>query len=416
MGEVSMKPKIRIGVLGGGFGGLYTVFHLRKHLGEKFDVTLFDKNNYFLYTPVLHEMATGTVNARHVVIPIRKVVNPRQVNIRCEEVMQVDLTEKAFETPSGRFKFDFILLAQGSVPNFYSIPGAEDDSITFKTIEDSIQLRNTIIGTLERGALENDIEAKQKLLTIAVAGGGCTGVEVVTEIAQFINTILRRDYPEIKRSEVRILLIEALDRILSSFPKFLSDVATERLRQMGIEILLNSSIEWLDKENIRLKDGRLIPKGIFVWAGGVKARGLYLNPNVKRDQNRRILVNEFLEIPGYPGIYAIGDGSYMKRNRALPPTASVAVQEAKYVAKSIIRQIQHKKISPFRFNYRGDMASLGFMFGVSEIYGWHFKGPIAWFLWKAFKLGMLPRYKNRLQIVADWLITLLFKRDTSKLV
>ena len=416
MGDVLMKPKIRIGVLGGGFGGLYTVFFLRKHLKERFDVTLFDKNNYFLYTPVLHEMATGTVNARHVVIPIRKVVNPRQVNIRCEEVMQVDLTEKAFETASGRFKFDFILLGQGSESNFYSIPGVEENSITFKTIEDSIRLRNTIIGILERGALEKDIETKKKLLTLAVAGGGCTGVEVVTEIAQFINTILRRDYPEIKRTEVRILLIEALDRILPSFPKFLSDVATERLRQMGIEVLLNSSIEQLDKENIRLKDGRLIPQGIFVWAGGVKARELYLNPDVKRDQNRRILVNEFLEIPGYPGIYAIGDGSHMESNRALPPTASVAVQEAKYVAESIIRQIQHKQISQFRFNYRGDMASLGFMFGVSEIYGWRFKGPLAWFLWKAFKLGMLPSYKNRFQIIADWLITLLFKRDTSKLV
>lgn len=411
-----MKSITRIGIVGGGFGGLYTLFYLRKYLDGRIDISLFDKNNYFLYTPVLHEVATGTVNARHVVIPIRKAINPRQVRVRCEEVTLVNLNEKALETVSGLFKFDFIVLAHGSESNFYSIPGVQENCITFKTIEDAIRLRNTIIGVLERGALEKDIEKKRKLLTFNVAGGGCTGVEVVTEIAQFLNTILKKDYPEIQRSEVQIFLIEALDRILPSFPKFLSDVATERLRQMGIEVLLNSPIEWVNEESIVLKDGKLIPRGILVWAGGVKARELSLNPEVKRDQNRRILVNEFLEIPGFPEIYAIGDGSNVERNRALPPTASVAVQEARYVAESIVRQIKNKQILPFRFNYRGDMASLGFMFGVSETYGCRFKGPIAWFLWKAFKLGMLPRYKNRFQIVADWLITLLFKRDTSKLV
>jgi len=411
-----MNSAARIGILGGGFGGLYTVFYLTKYLDDKIDITLFDKNNYLLYTPVLHEMATGTVNARHVVIPIRKVVNPRKVNIRCEEVTLVDLNERAFETASGRFKFDLIVLAHGSESNFYSIPGAQENSITFKTIEDAINLRNTIIGVLERGAIEKDIEKKRKLLTLIVAGGGCTGVEVATEMAQFINTILKRDYPEIKRSEVRIIIIEAMDRMLPSFPKFLSDVATERMKQMGIEVLLNSPIERVDKESINLKDGRLISRGILVWAGGVKARELYFNPEVKRDQNRRILVNEFLEILGRPGIYAIGDGSFGDSNGTLPPTASVAVQEAKYVAENIIYRIQNKQTPPFQFHNRGDMASLGFMFGVSEIYRWRFKGAIAWFLWKAFKLGMLPRYKNRFQIVADWLITLLFKRDTSKLV
>jgi len=411
-----MGSRIKVGILGGGFAGLYTVFHIKKYLREEIDITLFDKKNYLLYTPVLHEMATGTVNARHVVIPIRQIINPHQVQIRCEEVTTVDLKRKSFETPSGFFAFDCLVLAPGSEPNFYSIPGVPENCIPFKTIEDAIRLRNQLVASLEKGALEKDSKKKRKLLTISVVGGGCTGVEVVTEIAQFINLILNRDYPEIERSEVRILLIEAADKILPSFPQYLSKMATERLRRMGIEILLNSMIQWANEDSIGLQNGSEIPMGLLVWAGGVKACDLSLRPEVERDQSGRIIVGDHLSIPGYPWIFVIGDGSHLsQRGDPLPPTASVAVQEARYVAQNLLPRIQKREIPPFKFHYRGDMASLGFMFGVSEVYGWNFKGFIAWIQWKLFKLAMLPRYKTRFQIIADWLITLAFKRDTSKL-
>jgi NADH dehydrogenase len=411
-----MGANLRIGVVGAGFAGLYTVFFLRKFFPQGIDITLFDKNNYFLYTPVLHEMATGTVDARHVVIPIRKVVDPRDVHIRCEEVTLVQLEEKVVESPSGAFKFDYLVLAPGSEANFYCFPNLRENSITFKSIEDAIRLRNSLTGALEKATLERDKEKRRSLLTVTVAGGGCTGVELVAEIAQFIKIILRKDYPEINRSEVRIILIEAMDRILPSFPRYLSNIAAERLRRMGVEVLLDSPIQWVSRDTISLKDGK-ISNGILVWAAGVKARHLPLSPEQKRDPNNRITVDEHLEIPGYHGVYLIGDGAlFINNGIPLPPTASVAVQEAKYIAQSILLHSQKKKPPPFRFSYRGDMASLGFMFGVAEVYGRQFEGLPAWFIWKAFKLGMLPRVKNRLQIVADWLITLLFKRDTSKLV
>jgi NADH dehydrogenase len=412
-----MDSILRIGILGGGFAGLYTVFFLRKIFPKDVEITLFDKKNYFLYTPVLHEMATGTVNARHVVIPIRKAIDPSVVHIRCEEVTAVDLPKKVFETPSGNFEFDHLILAPGSEPNFYCFPDLPEKSITFKTVEDAIRLRNFLTGNLEKGALEKNVERRRKLLTITVAGGGCTGVELVAEIAQFIKLILRKDYPEIRRSEVRIILIEATDRILPSFPKFRSGVAMERLKRMGVEILLDSPIQGVDEDSIGLKDGKELPKGILVWAAGVKARRLPINPEPQRDLNNRICVNERLEIPGYSEVHAIGDGAFVSKNGIpLSSTASVAVQEAEYVAQNILLHFQNREPPPFRFRYRGDMASLGFMFGVAEVYGRQFKGFPAWIIWKSFKLGMLPRYKNRFQIIADWLITLLFKRDTSKLM
>ncbi len=411
-----MVSNPRIGIVGGGFAGLYTVFFLRKFLPQGMDITLFDRNNYFLYTPVLHEMATGTVNARHVVIPIRKVIDPRKVHIRSEEVTSVQLEQRIVETPTGAFKFDHLILATGSEPNFYCFSGVQENSITFKTIEDAIMLRNRLTGVLEKAAIERDKEKRRSLLTISVAGGGCTGVELVAEIAQFINVILRGDYPEIKRTEVRIILIEAMDRILPSFPRYLSNIAMERLKKMGVEVLLDSPIQNVNKDYIQLKNGT-ISNGILVWAAGVRARHLPLSPEQKRDPNNRITVNEHLEIPGYRGIYLIGDGAlFINNGIPLSPTASVAVQQAKYIAQNILLRSQKKEPPLFRFHYRGDMASLGFMFGVAEVYGRQFKGLPAWIIWKAFKLGMLPRLKNRFQIVADWMITLLFKRDTSKLI
>lgn len=207
-----------------------------------------------------------------------------------------------------------------------------------------------------------------------------------------------------------------MDRILPSFPRYLSNIATERLRQMGVEVLLSSPIQNVNKDYIDLRDGK-ISNGILVWAAGVKARHLPLDPEQNRDLNNRITVNEHLEIPGHQGVYLIGDGAlFINNGIPLPPTASVAVQEAKFVAQSILLRSRKKELPSFKFHYRGDMASLGFMFGVAEVYGRQFKGFPAWIIWKAFKLGMLPRYKNRFQIVADWLITLLFKRDTSRLM
>lgn len=404
----------RIGILGGGFGGLYTLFFIRKFVPSA-EITIFDRNNYLLYTPVLHEMSTGTVDARHLVVPIRKIVDPREVRVRCEEVTGVDLSRKAFQTPAGRFEFDSLVLAHGSEPNFYCFQNLKGNCLTFKTMEDAIRLRNRLIDVLERAALERDPGRRRRLLTLTVAGGGCTGVELVAEIAQFINLILHKDYPEIERSEVRILLLEAMERILPSFSSYLSQVAMERLRKMGIDVRLNAPIQEVGNDWIDLKDER-IPNGILIWTGGVKARDLPLEPHAERDLNNRILVDEHLEIPGFSQVYVIGDAAHSGDGSALPPTASVAVQEARYVARSISSHAQGWAVPPFRFKQRGDMASLGFMFGVSEIYGRQFKGFPAWAIWKAFKLMMLPRYKNRLQIVADWLITLLFKRDTSKLM
>ncbi len=412
-----MGSKKKIGILGGGFAGLYGAFSIRKYLGQAVDITLFDRKNYLLYTPVLHEMATGTVNPRHVVIPIRQIINPSRVHFRCEEVKTVDLGGKAFETPSGSFSFDYLIVAQGSESNFYSTPGVREHCIPFKTIDEGIRLRNTLNGMLEKGALEDHGRRRKKLLTIVVAGGGCTGVELVTEIIQFINVILERDYPEIKRSEVRILLIEAMDKILPSFPPYLSRIATQRLKEMGVEVVLNSPIQRASGDSISIKGGRKIPTGILVWTGGIKACDLSLRPDVKRDKIGRIIVDEYLNIPGYPGVYALGDGAHVSDGGdTLPPTASVAVQEARYLAKALRLRVQGKEVFPFHFHYRGDMSSLGFMFGVSEVYGWKFKGFIAWMQWKLFKLAMLPRYKTRFQILADWLITLAFKRDTSKLM
>lgn len=308
-----MVSRPRIGVLGGGFSGLYTILYLRKFFPSEIDITLFDKNNYFLYTPFLHEMATGTINARHTVIPIRKALNPRKIKIRCEEVREVDLVKRALVTSSEEFEFDYLMLAPGSETNFYCFPNLTENVITFKTIEDAIRLRNAPTGALERAAWEKDEEKKRNRLTFIVAGGGCTGVELVAEIAQFINIILRRDYPEIKRSEVRLFLIEATERILSSFPRYLSEIAQERLKRMGIEILLNAPIQRVDQDYIYLKEDK-IPKGLMVWAAGVKARSLPLRPEQNRDMNNRIRVNEYLEIPGYNGVYMIGDGALVINN------------------------------------------------------------------------------------------------------
>ncbi|MDD5711454.1 MAG: NAD(P)/FAD-dependent oxidoreductase [Smithellaceae bacterium] len=412
-----MGRAMKVGILGAGFAGLYTAFHFMKEKRGAFEVTLFDKNNFFLYTPMMHEMSTGSVNARHIVVPVRKVLDPRRIHFRNEEVREVLLAEKAMVTRSGIFHFDYLILAPGSVSNFYSIPGLAENCSTFKTITDATELRNRLTGMLERAAMEKDEGIRRDILTVNVGGAGCTGVELVAEIAQFVSIILEHDYPEIKRNEIKINLIEACDRVLPSFPLYLSRVAAERLKQMGVEVMFEKTVAKVDESFIYLGDGRRLPKGIMIWTGGIKAREMNLKPILEKDNCGRVVVDPNLQAKGYSGIYAIGDGSQVATTgTALAATASVAVQQASYVAADIKRAAVGKERPAFLFNYRGDMASLGFMSGVCEVYGHKYRGFIAWMIWKVFKLAMLPRYKNRMQILADWVITFLFKRDTSRLI
>lgn len=406
-----MKDKVSIGILGGGFAGLYCALHLYKK-DHRADICLFDRNNYFLYTPFLHEVATGTVDSRHIAVPIRKIASPAKIHIRCEEVTRINLREKSLVTASGRFNFDHIVIAAGSQSNFYDIPGAPENSITFKTIQDAIRLRNSIIDCLEKAAIEKNPAIKREMLTFNVAGAGCTGVELISEIAEFLSEIVNREYPEIRPEEIRVNLIEAAPNVLTSFPPYLSRTALERLKDMGIEVMIESPIFSVNRDFIRLAGGRRIPNGLLVWAAGIKARELGFEPQPEKDASNRIMINEFLEIPGYEGISAIGDGALcIQDGKPLPATASVAVQQARYVAQRIL----NPGTKPFTFQNRGDMASLGFMFGVCDIYGWQFRKFIAWIIWKMFKLAMMPRYKNRFQILSDWLIAWVFRRDTSRL-
>jgi NADH dehydrogenase len=366
---------------------------------------------------MMHEVAAGSLNARHIVVPLREVLDPSSVKIRCEEVLSVDSAEKTVITASAGHVFDYLVLAPGSVSNFYGIPGVEKRCITFKTIIDVVRLRNEIITVLEKASITTDADEKARLLCLSVAGAGCTGCEVVAEISQFISNILRRGYPEINPTEITVNLIEASSKVLPSFPEYLSGIALARLRSMGIKVMLNSQITSVDEKCIMLKDGTCIPTGILVWAAGIKAPDLEFKGDVGRDSSGRIIVDVNLQIPGNPGVFVIGDFARVEeKGKPLASTASVAVQQASYVAKAIMNSAQNRKTPTFKFNYRGDMASLGFMSGVSEVYGIKIKGFPAWMLWKAFKLAMLPRYKNRFQILADWIITWMFKRDTSRFI
>lgn len=406
-----------VGILGCGFAGLYTVFNLEKLLPEKVSITLFDRNNYLLYTPMMHEVATGSLNARHIVVPVRGMIDPKKIGIRCEEVLSVDLNKRSITTSSGTYIFDYLVIAPGGVTDFYKIPGVQERCITFKSITDVVRLRNEIITVLEKASLEKDPIERAGLLSINVAGAGCTGCEVIAEIAQFISRILKSGYPEIARSEIMINLIEASTKVLPSFPEYLSGIALKRLEEIGVSVRLGSPVTGLDDRCIMLKSGECIPAGILVWTAGIRAPELQVVGDAERDGSGRIKVDEFLQVPGSPGVYVIGDFSHVSvGGKPLASTASVAVQQAAYVAADIRSRLSNENSRPFKFNYRGDMASLGFMSGVSEVYGIKIKGFPAWMLWKAFKLAMLPRYKNRFQILADWLITWAFKRDTSRFI
>ena len=407
--------KNRVLILGGGFGGLYAALEFEKRHHPGFEVTLISQDNFFLFTPMLHEVAASDLDLTHIVNPIRKML--RHVHFFEGEVQSVDTTKRqvvvvhGFNRHTHSLVYDHVVFALGSVTNYYGIPNLAERAVAMKSLGDAIGLRNRLIEHLEEADTECAANDRESLLTFVVAGGGFAGVETIGSINDFLKAALPY-YPNLTSEMIRVVLVDPGEFVLPELGEKLGRYAGRKLAERGVEIRPNTKIKAITSNGVELSDGTHIITRTLVWTAGTAPHPLLDKLPLPKERHR-LKVNGAMGVQGYPGIWALGDCAMIPDEHGgyQPPTAQHASREGKVLAHNIVANSLGKDLIPFRFNTLGLLASIGRRSGVARILGVNFSGFAAWWLWRTIYLLKLPRIEKKVRVALDWTLDVFFSKD-----
>lgn len=421
---MSSDKKTKILVVGGGFGGLETVNTLEKQFSndDNIEITLVDRNNYLIFTSMLAEVVASSIEPQHCVVPLRECLN--KASFKELEVKNIDLDNKKVEcfhyhsNESFILDYDFLVLALGSKSGFHGVPGAEEYTFPLKNLADAMVLRSHVIDMFESADLEFEESTKRKLLTFVVIGGGYTGIEVAAELNDFIDSS-RRYYRNISSEKVKVVVVDPGDRIMHEMSESLAEYGLQLLKKRGMEFRLNTRVSKVTTHGLEFEGGDLIETCTPIWAAGTSPQSVIANLPCA-DKRGRIEVNEYFEVDGYPGVWAIGDCAQIKdpeSDKPYPPTAQLAIREGHRLGENITSQINGNGTGkkPFIFKTIGMLAPLGHHSAVAEIKGIKFSGFFAWFMWRMIYLGKLPGFDRKIRVSLDWFLDIFLSRDIIQL-
>jgi NADH dehydrogenase len=413
-----MSAKKQILILGGGFAGLYAALEFERALarGADIEVTLVNRENFFLFTPMLHEVAASDLDITHIVNPVRKLL--RRVRFFQGAVERIDLAARTVEVSHGdehhhhALPYDHLVIALGSITNFFNQPGLAERALTMKSLGDAIYLRNRLIENLEAADFECFPELREPMLTVVVAGGGFAGAETIAGVNDFLREALRF-YPHLDEKMLRIVLVHPGAVILPELGEKLGRYAQQKLAARGVEIRVNTKVSGVAGDTVTLSDGTKLRTNTLVWTAGTSPNPLLGALPCKKERGR-ICVNEYLEVEGWPGVWALGDCAVVpdpKTGRPHPPTAQHALREGRVVARNILAAIRGGAKKKFSFTTLGLLASIGRRTGVARVFGLNFSGFFAWWLWRTIYLSKLPRFEKKFRVALDWTLDLIFSKD-----
>ena len=483
-GSKPIHPK-RILILGGGFAGVEVLRRLQDRFQNdvSIDITIVSKDNFFLFTPMLHEVASGMIETRHIVTPIRAFCNRakfysarvelidlknKQIVIGSHSSSSIPvaansgaiITDKKEQEPlaladplilsevkkdeegqKDKLSYDYLVIALGSETKFFGMADIEKHAFTIKTWNDAIIIRNHVLHKLEQAELllrrrgqqhydhdddnnlksHNKTKEKASLLTFVIVGGGFAGVETAGELNDFLRDSVKDYYHNIEPKDMRIIIIQSGNRLLPEMSEGLAEFAMQKLIQSGVEVILNARVVGAPADSVKLKDGRIISTSTIIWSGGVAPNPITEElPCEHEKKSGRIVVDKFLEIEGYPGVFAIGDCAFIidpNTGNPYPPTAQHAIREGTVAANNMISMIEGKTRNKKIFDYKtkGMMATVGKRNGIGALLGFEIQGFIAWWVWRMYYLANLPTLQKKIRVMADWTLDVFFKRDVTML-
>jgi NADH dehydrogenase len=404
-----MDAPHRVVIVGGGFGGLYTARHLRR---APVEVTLLDRRNFHLFQPLLYQVATGGLSPANIASPLRAVLkNQQNARVQLAEVVDVDVPGRRVMLNDGSVPYDTLVVAAGARHHYFGHPEWEKLAPGLKTIEDATDMRRRILLAFEAAEREPDPRQRQAWLTFVLVGAGPTGVELAGAVGELAHHTLRRNFRAINPASARVLLLEGTDRVLPPYPPDLSARAAAQLADLGVTVRPNAIVTEVRPDGVTVREGtrtEVIPARTILWAAGVDAsplaKALAKATGAALDRAGRVAVQPDLTLPGHPEIFAIGDMTNFSHQggKPLPGVATVAMQQARYVADLIQKRLRGETPPPFAYHDPGSMAVIGRAAAVAMVGRWHFSGYVAWLMWLFIHLINLIQFENRVQVLLQW--------------
>jgi NADH dehydrogenase len=410
----------RILIVGGGFAGTYAALQMEPLAAAGHRVTLVSTENFMQYQPFLPEVASGTIDPRAIVVPLRPLL--RHAAIVVGEVIAIEHAARRVRVriPGAgtvELDYDVIVLAAGSWSRVLPIPGLAELGVGFKTVQEAIWLRNHVLSRLDLASETQDPARRRSALTFVFVGAGYAGVEALGELEDLARDALG-SYPMLSRADMRWVMVEAAERILPELPPDLADYARQQLVHRGIEILTSTRLESASDGTIALSDGQAFPADTLVWTAGVKPSPLAVASGFPLDERGRVVVDDYLRVVGVPGAWAAGDIAAVPDRTTggqAPPTAQHALREGRRLGRNVVASVLGGALEPFAWRNVGGVCSLGRYQGVADVQGIKVRGFLGWLLHRSYHLWAMPTIGRRVRIAIDWTIALLFPRDIAQL-
>ena len=396
-------------VLGGGFAGAYVA----RLLGSR-GATIVSLENFMLYTPLLPEAASGTIEPRHAVVPLRAMAPQAELLLGRAETIDLERRTATVDTDAGRLTvgYEELVLALGAVPRTVPVPGLVEHGLSFKSLADAIDLRNHVLHELEAADAEDDPAEQARRLAFVFVGAGYAGVEALAELSDLLDDAARY-YPRLRDVPRRWVLVDAAPKILPEIPHRLGEYAAQELSGRGVEIHIGTTLRSVTADEAVLGDGTAIPTRTLVWTAGVRPNPLLGELGLPLDERGRVEVDELLRVRGHEHLWALGDCARVPNTRAElpdPPTCQHALRQARRLAKNLAGDPK-----PYGYRMLGQVATLGRYKGIADVLGLRLRGFPGWWVTRTYHLYQLPLWSRKLRVVTDWTTSLLFKRDVVEL-
>jgi NADH:ubiquinone reductase (H+-translocating) len=396
-------------VVGGGFAGAYVA----RELGDR-GATIVSKENFMLYTPLLPEAASGTLEPRHCVVPLRQMCPHAELILGSVTALDLEARTAAIETDDGpqTVEWNELVLALGAVPRTLPIPGLSEHALSFKSLADAINLRNHVLQRLEAADAALDEDERAQRLTFVFVGAGYAGVEALAELSDLVEDALRY-YPRLRSTPRRWVLVDAASRILPDIPAPLGDYAAAELRKRGIEIHVDTTLQSVSADEAVLGNGTRIETTMLVWTAGVTPNPVLRDWGLPLDEKGHVQVDELLRVRGHEHVWALGDCALVpntRSDRPDPPTCQHALRQARRLAKNLTGPPE-----PYGYRMLGQVATLGRHKGIAEVLGLNLHGFLGWWVTRSYHLYQLPLAQRKVRVVVDWTVSLFFRRDIAEL-
>ena len=430
-----VKNKKKIVILGSGFAAVECAKKLENEFGNdpEIELVMIGEDNFLLFTPMLPQVASGMIETRHIVFPIRTIC--KKTKFYEGRIKNVDPYGKLVtlwgtgDKRSISIHYDFLIVALGSETNFFGMADVEKNAYTMKTLNDAVMLRNRIIDMLEQAENETNPILRKSFLNFVVVGGGFAGIETAGELMDLLLDV-RKYYPSIQKDELKVIVLEAMGEILPGFNKKLAEFAKQKLKERGIDIQLKKTVTSFDGNEVTIKTLDETPKDsidqseinsiitkTLIWTAGITPVNTIKRSMFKTEKGK-IVINDFLEVEKFPGVFAIGDCALFVdpiTNRPFPPTAQIAEAQAKMAAKNLISLIKNSEKEKFVYHSKGQLAIIGKRTGIATFLGVNISGFLAWLIWRNVYLSKIPTFDKKTRVFLDWMIDLFFDRDVSRL-